>query len=70
MYTVCDITTRKDGDLTSCPIKGGYETGWDLGPGTLCCSACPWTNISSSNRIQRNYKRLKITACLHCWGKL
>ena len=32
-----------------------------LGPGSLCCSACTWTNISSSNKIQRNYKELKIT---------
>ena len=34
---------------------------WDrLGPRTLCCSACIWTNGPS--RIQRNYKGLKITA--------
>ena len=44
------------------------ETGWDLGPGTLCCSACTWINVSSSNKIQRNYKELKITAC--SWGQL
>ena len=41
-----------------------------LGPGTLCCSACTWTNVSWSNRIQRNYKGLKITACMCSWGKL
>ena len=23
-----------------------HETGYDLGPGTLCCSACTWANIS------------------------
>ena len=44
---------------------------WDrLGPGTLCCSTCTWTNTSLSNRMQRNYKGLKITACMCCWGKL
>ena len=27
-------------------------TNWDrLGPGTLCCNACTWTNISWSTRI-------------------
>ena len=35
---------------------------WDrLGPGTLGCIACTWTNVSLSNKIQRNYKGLKIT---------
>ena len=44
---------------------------WDsLGPGTFCCNAWTWTNISSSNEIQRNYMGLKITACMHSWGKL
>ena len=51
-------------------LKLGSETGWNLGPGTLCCSACIWTNIFSSNKIQRNYKGLKITVCMHSWGKL
>ena len=46
------------------------ETGWDLGPGTLCCSACTWTNFSWSNNTQRNYKGLKITVCMSRWGKL
>lgn len=33
---------------------------WDrLGPVTLCCSACPWTNVSCSNKIQRNYEGLE-----------
>ena len=36
----------------------------------LCCSACTWINISSSNKIQRNYMGLKITACMCNWGKL
>ena len=37
---------------------------WDrLGPGTLGCSACTRKTISSSNKIQRNYKGLKMTVC-------
>lgn len=43
------------------------ETGWDLGPKTLCCSgcsACTWTNISLSNKMQRNQKGLK-NNCVH-----
>ena len=48
----------------------GFETGWDLGPGALCYRACIWTNISLSNKIQKNYKGLKITACMCSWGKL
>ena len=50
--------------------SGASETGWDLGPGTLPCSARIQTNISSSNTRQRNSKTLKITACIHSWGKL
>ena len=46
------------------------ETSWDLGPGTLCCSARTWTNISLSSKMQRNYKGLKKTACRQSWGKL
>ena len=46
------------------------ETDWDMGPETLCCCACTWTNILSSNKIQRNYKGLKITACMCSEGKL
>ena len=46
------------------------ETSWDLELGALCCSACTWTNVSSSNKIQRNYKEIKITACMHSWSKL
>ena len=41
-----------------------------LGPGTLYCRACIWTNISLRNRIQRNSKGLKITTCMRGWGKL
>ena len=43
------------------------ETG--LGPGRLCCNACTWTHLSSSNKIQRNCMRLKLTACRYSWGK-
>ena len=35
---------------------GLQETGWD--PGILCFSACPWTHVSYSNKIQSNYKGL------------
>ena len=35
-----------------------------------CCNACTWTNLSASNKIQRNYMGLKLTACTHRWGKL
>ena len=45
----------------------GHAGTW---PGTLCCSAWTWTNISSSNKIQRNCKGLKIAACASGWGKL
>ena len=34
-----------------------------------CCNPWTWTHLSSSNRIQRNCMGLKITACLHSWGK-
>ena len=40
---------------------------WD--PLLHCCNACTWTNLSSSNKIQRNYMGLKITACMRSWGK-
>ena len=46
------------------------KTGWYLGRGTLCCKACTWAYVSSSNTIQRNSKGLKITACMCNWGKL
>lgn len=35
------------------------ETGWDLG--TLCYSACTWTHLFSSKKLQRNYMGLKLT---------
>ena len=43
---------------------------WDLGSGIIYCSACIWTNLFSSNKIQRHYKGLKITVCMSSWGKL
>ena len=45
---------------------------WEkLGPGIIiCCSACTRRNVSSSNKIQRNCKGLKIPVCVHNWGKL
>lgn len=51
------------------PQYGLWQTGWDLGPGTLCCSAYTWMEVSSSNKMQRHYKGLKITECLNIWGK-
>ena len=42
----------------------------DLGPGTLSCSAGTWTNVSLSNKLQRDYMGLKITECMCSWGKL
>ena len=45
-------------------------TGWDLGPRILHCSACTWTNISQNNKIQRNIKGLKITACMQQLGQI
>ena len=47
------------------------QTGTE--PGTLCCSgcsSCTWTNIYLSNKIQRNYKGLKIIVYMHRWVKL
>ena len=32
------------------------KRSWNLGPETLCCSGCTYTNSSSSNKIQRSYK--------------
>ena len=44
---------------------------WDrLGPGNLCYSTYTWTNISSSNETDRNYKGLQIIAGIRSWGKL
>ena len=40
-----------------------------VGPGTLRCSACIWTNLSSNNKIGSN-KGLKITACTASLGNL
>ena len=44
---------------------------WDgLGPGTPYCSGCIWMRYFWSNKIQRNYKGLKITARICSWSKL
>lgn len=40
-----------------------------LGPGTLCCRAHTWTNVSSNNKIQGNSKGLEITACMCSQGE-
>lgn len=54
---------NKQGDLLMRRVLGLLDK---LGPGTLCCSICTWTIISSkSNRIQRNYKGLKTTVCMY-----
>jgi len=43
---------------------------WFLGPGILCYSACTWINVSSSDKIHRSYKGLKLIANMRSWGKL
>lgn len=44
---------------------------WDrLRPGALDWRVCTWANVSLSNRIQRNCKRLKRIAYTHNWGTL
>ena len=45
-------------------VRTRIETGWNLRPGTLCYSACIWTNFSLSHKIQRNYEELKDN-CAH-----
>ena len=54
-------------------FQGRGTLSWDrLGPGTLCCNVCTWTNASLSNKIWRNYMELKITVCIHAqmsWRK-
>ena len=47
------------------------KTHWDrLRPGILYYSSCTWPKVSSSSKIQRNYKGLKIAVhMLHSWGK-
>ena len=50
-----------------------FRSLWDsLGPGTWgpLLECLPLGNISSSNRTQRNYKGLKITAHMRSWDKL
>ena len=42
----------------------------DLGPETVCCCACTWTDVSLGDKIQRNCKGLKINVYMRSWGKL
>ena len=47
-----------------------FET--DLGPGILCCRAAklaPGHTFSQEKKMQRNYRGLKITVCMHSWGE-
>ena len=48
-------------------VKVRQAGTWD--PLLHCCNACTWKNVPQSNKIQRNYKGLKITACMYSWGK-
>ena len=41
---------------------------WD--PTLQCLHLDVHLLFPSSNRIQRSYKELKITSCMHRWGKL
>ena len=42
------------------------QTEWDrMGAGALWPSTCTWSNVSSSNKLQRNYMGLKIAVCVH-----
>ena len=66
----CNKEFQKERIFRLLIFGGQIETGWYLGPGTLCCNACTWANVSSSNKVQRNYEGLKITACTRSWGKL
>lgn len=51
--------------------EGKTPRSWDrLRPRTFYLSVCTWTNISLRNRMWRNSKGLKITACVGSWGKL
>ena len=46
------------------------ETGWDLGPfAAVAAVLAPGQTFSSSNKMQRNYKGLKITVYMCHWGK-
>ena len=58
----------------SMPVTNvGRQAGtWE--PQRQGCSACTWTQLSSSNKIQKKTKPktcmgLKITMCMHSWGK-
>ena len=63
-------TSRSLGFMCPACVGCRSETGWDLGLGTLCCSAGARTHLSWSNKTQRNHKGLKTTVCMCTWGKL
>lgn len=43
---------------------------WDmLGPGTICCNTCTWTNVSTATKYKETIKGLKITTCKCSWEK-
>ena len=53
--------------LTQPPVLSMRQAGtWD--PLLQCCSACTWTNVSSTYELQRNYKGLKIKLCAGAAG--
>ena len=53
--------------LTNSVVTLRRAGAWD--PVLQCGNACSWTHLSSSNKIQRNYMGLKITACMPSWDK-
>ena len=70
-YTDLSTTCQFILEAVSTAASRWVPWSWDrLEPGTLGRSACTWKNISSSNKIQRNYKRLKITVCVNIRDKL
>ena len=48
----------------NCHAQRTSETGWGLGPSALALQCLPQAPLSSSNKIQRNWMGLKITACM------
>ena len=72
MFWVCNSPVRAESlhnhRLCSLSVHLLIWTGtWDSL--LQCCSACTWTHLSSSNKIQRNQMGLKITACICSQGK-
>lgn len=50
-------------EMETRPDHSGVDRGGTWDPCCSGCNACTWTDISSSNPIQRKYKGLKITTC-------